>query len=274
MTRSDTVVACCQISLSIGDQAGNRSAVATAISEAADGGAQIIVLPELAGTGYMFSSFSELQSLAEPLDGPTVAGWLLLAKERKVVIVGGFAELGIDGKIYNSAVIVDETGLLASYRKTHLWDREKVGLFTAGSEKAPVVDTAVGRIGLLICYDFEFPEWVRTAAESGALLLCGPVNWPYYPYPHGERPGEIVRVQAAAASNRVFIAIADRTGVERGQEWLGGSVIVDPDGYPVTEIQLNQATIISAKLDLSRAHNKSISAGNDVHQDRRPELYG
>jgi len=273
VTGRDTIVACCQIRLQIDDQAGTRRAVNAALSAAADGGAQVIVLPELASTGYLFSSFSELDSLAESLDGPTLTEWKLFAQQRGVIIVGGFAERGVDGKIYNSAVLIDETGLLATHRKTHLWDQEKAGLFTAGSEPPPVVETAVGRIGLMVCYDLEFPEWVRTVAESGAVLLCGPVSWPLYPRPTAERPGEIIRIQAAASSNRIFIAIADRTGIERGQEWLGGSIVVDPDGYPATTISLNQATILYARLTLSESRNKAISGGNHVHEDRRPDLY-
>ena len=273
MTNSGTVVACCQIALQIGDQTGNRAKVHAAINRAADGGAQVIVLPELANTGYMFSSLQELRALAERVDGPTIAGWQQLAAQRKVIIVGGFAEKGHDGKIYNSAVIVDETGLRATYRKAHLWDREKLGLFTAGSDSPPVVDTTVGRIGLLVCYDLEFPEWVRHVADAGAVLLCAPVNWPLYPRPAGERPGEIVRAQAAASSNRIFVAIADRVDTERDQAWLGGSVIIDPDGYPTTTLCLDKEAVIYATLNLPDANDKSISAGNDVHKDRRPDLY-
>lgn len=273
MNSSGTIVACCQIAVQIGDSAGNRSRARAAIIEAADGGARVIVLPELVNTGYVFSSFSELQSAAEPPDGPTITEWMELARQLNVIIVGGYAEQGLDGNVYNSAAIVDQSGVLTSYRKTHLWDREKVGLFTPGFDKPSVVDTAVGRIGLLVCYDLEFPEWVRSVAEAGALLLCAPVNWPLYPRPTGERPGEIFRVQAAASSNRIFIAVADRAGVERGQEWLGGSVIVDPDGYPASTLSLNHEAIVYATLNLPDAMNKSISDGNDVHRDRRPDLY-
>ncbi len=126
----------------------------------------------------------------------------------------------------------------------------------------------------MICYDLEFPEWVREVALDGAELLCAPVNWPLYPRPDGERPGEIVRVQADSAVNRMYIAAADRVGLERGQDWLGGTVVVDADGYPVTPIQLGIPHIAIATVDLARARDKAISPNNDVHTDRRPELYG
>ena len=116
------------------------------------------------------------------------------------------------------------------YRKAHLWDAERLW-FTPGDGAPPAVPTSFGRIGVMICYDLEFPEWVRLPALDGAQLLCAPVNWPAAPHPPGERPGEIIRVQADASINRIFIAVADRVGAERGVEWVGGSLITDADGW-------------------------------------------
>lgn len=233
-----------------------------------------MVLPELANSGYVFEDAEELHAVAEPIDGATIQEWQALAEELRLVIVSGFAELGPDGHAYNSGVLIDETGLRAAYRKVHLWNGEKKWGFTPGAQPPPVVDTPYGRIGLMVCYDLEFPEWVRLAALAGAELLCGPVNWPLYPRPEGERPGEIVRIQADAAVNRMFVAVADRTGTERGQDWLGGSVIVDADGYPVTALHLGEEALITASVTLADARNKAISELNDVHADRRPQLYG
>lgn len=281
MTTSTVSVACCQIAVQVGDVSGNRRRVLRAVSQAANAGAQVVVLPELTNTGYMFRDSEELRALSEPLDGPTVSEWMQAARDRNLVIVGGFAEREPDAptsdstphRVYNSAVVIDATGLLAVYRKAHLWDHEKVVGFTPGDELPLVVDTAVGRIGVVICYDLEFPEWIRTVALARAELLCAPVNWPLYPRPEGERPGEIVKVQADASVNRMFIAAADRSGTERGQDWLGGSTIVDPDGYPLAMAALGRAGTIMTDIDLAEARNKSISSNNDVHADRRPELY-
>jgi 5-aminopentanamidase len=134
--------------------------------------------------------------------------------------------------VFNSAALIDPGGLRSVYRKAHLWDAENL-LFSSGSTPPPVVSTAYGRIGMLICYDLEIPEWVRLPAMDGAQLLCAPVNWPAFRRPDGERPAEVVRVQADAAVNRMFIAACDRTGRERGIDWVGGSVIVDADGWPL-----------------------------------------
>ncbi|MFI2211226.1 nitrilase-related carbon-nitrogen hydrolase [Streptomyces sp. NPDC020141] len=267
-------VACCQLSPKVGHVEENRERARAAIRAAAARGARIVVLPELANSGYVFESAAELRAAAEPLDGTTIREWEALAAELRLVVVGGFAELAPDGRVHNSAVLVDETGLRGSYRKAHLWNGEKTWGFTPGDRPPPVLDTPYGRIGMMVCYDVEFPEWVRLAALAGADLLCAPVNWPLYPRPDGERPGEIVRVQADAAVNRMYVAVADRTGVERGQDWLGGTVIVDADGYPVTALHLGEETIVTATIDLAEARSKAISELNDVHADRRPELYG
>ncbi|MEU0989506.1 nitrilase family protein [Streptomyces sp. NPDC005953] len=270
---STVTVACCQLAPQVGRTTDNRARIESAVRAAAGKGANIVVLPELANSGYVFESADELLSLAEPIDGPTIRKWEALARELRLVIVSGFAELGADGRAYNSGVLIDETGLRAAYRKAHLWNAEKTWGFTPGDQSPPVVDTPFGRIGLMVCYDLEFPEWVRKVALAGAELLCGPVNWPLYPRPEGERPGEIVRIQADAAVNRMFVAVADRTGPERGQRWLGGTVIVDPDGYPLTPLHLGEEAIVTASVVLSEARNKAISERNDVHGDRRPELY-
>ena len=126
----------------------------------------------------------------------------------------------------------------------------------------------------MIYYDLEFPEWVRLPALDGAQLLCAPVNWPAFPRPDGERPAEIVRVQADAAVNRMFIAACDRTGEERGVEWVGGSVIVDADGWPLACATPSAGpAIIAAECQLDHALDKAISPISNVHADRRTELY-
>jgi 5-aminopentanamidase len=127
----------------------------------------------------------------------------------------------------------------------------------------------------MICYDLEFPEWVRLPALAGARLLCVPANWPALARPEGERPIEVVRAQAAASTNRMFVAVCDRTGVERGVDWVGGSVIIDPDGWPLagTDPGCHEITI-AADCELGSAADKRISERNDVLTDRRPALYG
>lgn len=267
-----TTVACCQVALQVGDLEGNRVRVLAAVQQAADQGAQVIVVPELANSGYVFREAAEAEALAETVDGPTVAGWVEAARQLGVVIVGGFCERGA-GALHNSAVLVDPTGVRALYRKAHLWDREKL-VFVPGEDAPPVVDTAFGRIGVVVCYDLEIPEWVRLPAIAGAELLCAPVNWPAFPRPAGERPTEVVRVQASASVNRMFIAACARAGTERGVEWVTSSTIVDADGWPLALSVSHAEDLLLATCELDAARDKRISEHNDVHADRRPSLYG
>jgi predicted amidohydrolase len=271
---TEVAVACCQLGPLMGELEHNRAQARAAIEAAARDGAKVIVLPELCNSGYVFADADEARRLAEPIDGATVTGWADLARSLDLVLVGGFCELDPSGVVRNSAVLVDRGGVRAIYRKAHLWDREGL-VFEAGSDPPPVVNTAAGRIGVMVCYDLEFPEWVRLAALEEAELICAPVNWPAVPRPAGERPGEVVRVQAAAASNRVFIAACDRVGPERGVDWIGGSVIVDVDGFPVAgPATSGQAVTLLARCRLDDAREKRLNEHNDVLADRRPELYG
>jgi predicted amidohydrolase len=268
------VVSCCQVAPALGDPAANRELAADAISGAAAQGASVVVLPELVSSGYVFDSRADAKASAEAADGETITLWARLAADHSVVIVGGFCETTGAGELFNSAALVDPGGLRGVYRKAHLWDKERLW-FSSGSTAPPVIPTLFGRIAVMICYDLEFPEWVRLPALDGAQLLCAPVNWPAFPRPDGERPAEIVRVQADAAVNRMFIAACDRTGEERGVEWVGGSVIVDTDGWPLAcAAPAAGPTIIAAECRLDDALNKAISPISNVHADRRPELYG
>src|SRR5689334_17823557 len=116
------VVACCQLAPRIGEADANRALAHDAIVDAAERGAQVVVLPELVNSGYVFEGPAEARALAEALDGPTVSDWGALARERDLVVVGGVCERDADGGILrNTAVIVDPSGLRAAYRKAHLW---------------------------------------------------------------------------------------------------------------------------------------------------------
>lgn len=266
-------VACCQLAPKIGDLAYNRTLTERAIRSAALQGAQVVVLPELVQSGYLFTDRDEALTFAETTEGPTLQLWQALARELNIVVVGGFCELVAGDELGNSAAMVDAQGLRAVYRKVHLWDAEKE-IFTAGDAPPPVIETVFGRIGMLICYDLEFPEWVRLPALAGADLLCAPVNWPDGPRPATERPAEVLRVQANASVNRMFIAACDRYGHERGVNWVQGSVIVDADGYPLAgPAEQGGEQILLATLNLAQARNKQISERNDLHRDRRPQLY-
>ena len=269
-----TVVAVCQLRLAVADPDGNLAAAAEAVGQAAAAGAALVVLPELCDSGYVFSSAAEAARLASPAgDSAALRQWQALARSHGAAIVGGFCELGGDGRLYNSAALVDASGVRAVYRKAHLWDAEKL-VFTPGGGPPPVVGLPAGRVAVMICYDLEFPEWVRLAALAGADLIAAPVNWPAEPAPPGERPSVVIKAQAGAAVNGVYLAVADRCGPERGVSWVGGSLIAGPDGYPLAgPAAAGQPGVLTAECDLPRARDKWISTRNDLIADRRPELY-
>jgi predicted amidohydrolase len=267
-------VAACQLGPVLGEVAANLSQVEVAVRHAVGAGAEVVVLPELVTTGYAFESAQEVRGLAERVDGPSLQAITALAAEHDLVIAGGFAELAGGDEVYNSAFLIDRSGIRAVYRKAHLWADER-RWFKPGRQPPPVVDTDRGRIGILICYDLEFPEWTRLAALAGADLLCVPTNWPASPGPAGERPIEVVRAQATASVDRVFVVACDRVGPERGVDWVGGSAIIGPDGYPLALAEAGGGPQnLLARCDLKAARDKSTSAVNNVVADRRPELYG
>lgn len=265
-------VACQQLAPVVGDLEGNRDLTREAVREAVAASAQLVILPELSTSGYAFESPAEARACAEPASGPGLLGWAEEAARGDVVVVGGFCELGEDGALYNSAAVVDATGVQAVYRKIHLWDREKL-FFEPGDAGAPVLETRVGRIGIAICYDLNFPEVARGLALEGAELIALPANLPRFPRPE-ERPMEVTLAMATAHLNHVFFAICDRCGPERGVEWVGASVICDEHGWPLAGPPAgDEPGLVVADCDLSRARDKAWNERNDVLGDRRPELY-
>ena len=267
-------IGCAQVSPKVGDLEGNRRLAKTAVRNLAVGfESRIVVLPELMSSGYVFDSMEEARSCGEPTDGPTISRWAEDAADYGSVIVGGFAELGEHGALYNSAAVLGPDGLLAVYRKAHLWDREKLW-FMPGSEPPPVVETPFGRIGVAVCYDLYFPELTRGLALAGADAIVVPANLPLFPRPKRERPVEMALAQATAHVNKVWVALCDRAGSERDVEWTGASCVVDPDGWlaagPVDDYGTG---IISAECDFRRARDKAWGPRNDVVGDLRPELY-
>jgi predicted amidohydrolase len=252
----------------IGDLDGNLERLRAAIIEAVSAGAQLIVLPELATSGYVFTGRSEAAAGALTRDDPRWASLEAVIPEGTVVVLG-YAES--DGeRLFNTAVVLGAGGRLADYRKSHLWGIEK-SVFDAGPTAGIIVDVPFGRLGVAICYDSEFPEVPRRLALAGADVLALPVNWPLVPRPAGEHPPETIQAMAAARSSRLPIVISDRWGDERGVLWTDGTAIVDEQGWIVA--RRDGALGASATIALDAARLKSLPPHNDLFLDRRPELY-
>lgn len=265
-----TVISCLQLAPTIGDVPANHRMSCAALESAIAAGAQIVVLPELVTSGYMFDSVDQARSTAIGPDHPVFTDWSALAAGSGAVVIGGFCEPAPDGGVYNSAVVLDGTGVLAVYRKIHLWDTEK-NFFTPGPDQPPIVETSFGNIAVVICYDLEFPELTRSVALRGADLLAVPTNWPLVYRPAGERPPEVQIGIAAARVNKMAIACADRMGTERGQEWTGGTTIISESGWVVATA--GDTGIATADLDLTLGRDKVLTPRAHVFDDRRPEFY-
>ncbi|MDQ6841188.1 MAG: carbon-nitrogen hydrolase [Actinomycetota bacterium] len=265
-------LSCAQLWPRIGELESNRRRAASAVSAAAADGAVLIVLPELCVSGYVFRDAAEARELAEPIDGPTVEGWREQSVREEIAIVGGVCELDDDGLIRNSAVLIEAGELLAVYRKIHLWDREKL-VFAPGDDPPPVVQTSLARVGVGICYDSQFPEAMRMLALAGAEVIAVPTNNPVVGPELEPLPGELLLASTTAMVNRVYVAQADRTGLERGVEWVGATAIAAPTGRLLTQ-RLSGEGQVSADIDPALARDKQLGERNDALSDRRPELYG
>lgn len=265
-------VAATQFAPILGDLEGNTDAIAGAITDAVAAGADLLVLPELATSGYVFEDAAEAAAVAIHRDDSRFELWsrILTARPQAIVVLG-FAERGDDGAIYNSAALVGVDGVIDVYRKVHLWDGEK-HIFSAGDSRPLVVDTAIGRVGVMICFDLEFPEWTRIAALDGAEILAVPTNWPYVERPAGERAPEVLIGMAAARVNRMAVVCADRTGIERGVSWNEGSCVIDADGWPQDTVGEGPGTAW-ADIDPALSRNKQLTDLVDAFDDRRPDLY-
>jgi predicted amidohydrolase len=265
-------IACAQLAPQIGQPEVGRERTAAAIARAASEGASLVILPELCVSGYVFEDADEARLYAEPIDGPTVAGWREQSARERIAIIGGICELDEEGGVRNSAVVIESGELLALYRKTHLWDREKL-MFVPGGVPPPVVETSLANVGVAICYDAFFPETSRLLALGGADLIAVPTNNPLLGPELEPLPSELLQASTAAIVNNVYVAYSDRTGRERGVDWVGTTTIVDPDGRILTE-RVRGEGLVFAEVDPALARDKRLSARNDALADRRPELYG
>ncbi|SAL72327.1 nitrilase/cyanide hydratase and apolipoprotein N-acyltransferase [Caballeronia choica] len=208
---------------------------------AARGETDLVVFSETYVSG--FPTPANVARLAEPLDGPSISAVRAAAKEAGVSVVIGFAE-NDGGRFYNTAVLIDESGaVLLKYRKTHLYESDE-GVFERG-DAFPVCDWHGVRVGLLICFDLEFPETARMLARNGAELIViadGMMN----PYGHVHRRMIPVR----AMENQVAVVMANRVGEGERYTFCGQSQAVDPDGERIAIADAAREDVLDVTLDL------------------------
>ncbi|MDZ7271939.1 MAG: acyltransferase [candidate division KSB1 bacterium] len=230
--------------------------------------ADLFVLPELFSSGYLFRSAEEVAASAEEIpSGPTSRFLAALSAKKQCFIVAGVAEAA-QGKVFNSALLVGPHGVLAVYRKTHLFLDEALW-FTPGDTGFVVADIGQARVGLMICFDWIFPEAARTLALKGADVLCHPANL-VLPYCQNA-------MTTRALENGVFAVTANRIGSEErdGQSlcFTGRSQIVDPRGRVLVAAGESEETVGIAEIAPEMARDKMFTARNHLLKDRRPEMY-
>ena len=228
----------------------------------------MVVLPELFNTGYTFSSKKELDQLAEFIpNGETTQFLQQLARKFNITIIAGIAEKE-GNQFYNSAVCVNEKSFIGSYRKIHLFDREKLW-FQPGNFPFEVYDLGMCKIGIMICFDWIFPEAARSLALKGADIICHPsnLNLPYCQH------AMITR----CLENKVFAITANRIGVEKraGIElnFTGASEIISPTGELLVKASRDREEACVVEIDPLQARDKTVTVANNIFEDRKRDLY-
>ncbi|MDQ2959642.1 MAG: hydratase [Candidatus Dormibacteraeota bacterium] len=269
-------IAVAQYQPHVGDLAGNRSAAVAWAWRATEESVDLLVLPELASSGYVFASDEEAEASAEGTPSALVDALTEVTRASGMHVVVGINEAA-HGTRHNSAVVVGPSGPLATYRKIHLFHDEQ-SWFTPGGE-LPVVELPFGRVGMVICYDLWFPEAARALALAGAEIIAVPTNWVSSFKrrvfdAQGYCQGDIVAM-ATAAQNGVVMACADRTGVERDMRFLGCSVIVGADGWPVAgPAGMDEEALLVADIDLDKESGaRQRTPRNNLIGDRRKDAY-
>lgn len=230
--------------------------------------ADLVVLPELANSGYLFLNQDEVNTLAEPVPGPSTERLIEIAKAHDLYLAMGLPERK-GAAVFNSAVLVGPSGLVGVYRKVHLFYEETL-YFQPGDLGFPVFEIEGVKVGMLICFDHLFPEAARSLALAGAQVVCHPSN---LVLPTKAQLSTRVR----AMENRMFWIMANRYGTEdRGEKKLtytGNSQIADPDGGLQTEAPPSGDCLKIVKIDPAQALDKHVTRYNDLLKDRRPQAY-
>lgn len=231
----------------------------------AAGDCSLVILPELSNSGYNFNGLEEAAKCSEIIGERGIYQDFLreMAGKNHYHIVSGINEREGD-HLFNTAVLVGPDGVIGKYRKLHLFMNEK-DIFQKGNAGLPVFDLGGFRIGIMICFDYLFPEPWRILAEKGADLICHPSN---LLTENAQRC-----VPGLSLMNRIYIATANRTGNERGILFNGSSLFTDPSGRITIKASTDKTEIIKAEIDTQLSGNKMINPINHVFGDRRPDVY-
>ncbi len=274
-TKSRVKVAVVQMDPVLGRVERNRTKLLALFAEATSEaeGAQLVVFPECATTGYGFAEFAPAYAVAEPIPGPTTEAFAVACAAADAYAVVGLLERVGAEAIYNSAALIGPKGVIGVYRKAHLPLLGVDRLTTPGDTGFRVWETPLGRVGIIICYDLRFPEAMRALALAEADIVALPTNWP-----DGSQNAPQFVTRTRALENRVFVLACNRCGEESGFWFFGHSQIANPLGEVLAEAGADEE-ICYAEIDPTAARQKRIVIRTDEFEmdtvgDRRPDLYG
>lgn len=265
-------VAAVQMEPKLMDTTENLNRMKSMTREAASRGADLIVFPECSLTGYVFHGRTEAISYAETIPGPSSEELAQLCRELQVLVMYGLVERN-GGRLYNAAALTGPQGLIAGYRKNHLPFLGLDRFVDLDHQSIAPHKTAIGTIGLQICYDIAFPESSRVLTLLGAEILALSTN---FPEGRAEKYRHVICTRAF--ENRVYVVSANRVGTERGRSFGGLSMIADVSGEILSQASPDREEIILAEVDPSQARQKhQVVVPSEWEYDyfaaRRPELY-
>ncbi|WP_047308600.1 carbon-nitrogen hydrolase family protein [Rhodopseudomonas palustris] len=269
MTKRRFRAAAVQTLAKLGDFDFNIALATAYVEDAVRQGAELIVFPECMDTGYLFDSAEHCRELAETLtDGPFVKALAALSRKHGVYIASGITEWDpAKQKIFNTGIMFDRNGEVACHYHKQFLATHDQNWFAFGERGCPVVDTDLGKIGLLICFDGRIPEIFRSMAMQGAEVIVDMAN--FFAMDQADMWGP-----ARSYENGVWLVAATKAGYERSIYYPGGSMIVDPKGRVLSKVPYDTRGLSIATIDLDAAADKSIYTANDKIADRRPETYG
>lgn len=241
----------------------NQSRVRSILDKAAQSNVDVLVLPELCNSGYVFENQEEALFASEEISTGVFSNDLLNWSKSNRLVVAGICEKRSHG-LYNSAAVFANGSHILTYRKIHLFLNEK-DWFIPGNEEPPVFQFNGARFGVMICFDWAFPEVARVLALKGAQVILHPSNL-VLPFCQNAM---VIR----SIENSVFTATANRIGTERGVVFSGNSQITDTNGTRLATVLGDEVGLAYADINPSLADDKSITKRNDLIMDRRPELY-
>lgn len=266
-------VACVQMDIAYGEIETNTARCIAYIEKAAKEGCRLVVFPECALQGYCMNSEEEVRELAIPLEDGHIQSIQAACAKHDIMAAVGYLE-NKEGVLYNSSVLLGPEGVLQTFSKMHMPYVGADKFVSPGPAPTAPVETPIGNISMIICYDVRFAELSRHLALRGADMILMLTNWPV----GSEKTREILPV-ARAFENGVYVLAANRVGTERGTHFIGGSRIIAPNAAMLAKSETDGEEMLVAEIDVAVARKKYFVSveGNwsvDIFKDRRPDIFG